>query len=109
MLRFSIRHLLILTTLCGMLLAGYLRYRHLEEKAQEHLRQAQEVARMRGWLLTVSFNVPQEAWDEYDRQEYLHRQLAENYRQQIWQPWMEITQPDPPLPMFVERGAPAEQ
>jgi hypothetical protein len=101
-IRFSIRHLLILTTLCGLLLAGYVRYRHLEEHAQEHLRQAQEVARRRGWLLTVSFHVPQEAWDDYDRREHLHQRLAAEYRQQIWRPWMEITQPEPPLPMIVD-------
>src|SRR5215211_2297311 len=98
-MRFTIRHLLIFTTLCGLMLAGYLRYRHLEEQAREHLRQAQAVAQSRGRLLSYSFEVPQKAWDEYDRQERLHRQIAENYRQQIWQPWIEITQPDPPLPM----------
>jgi hypothetical protein len=101
-MRFSLRHLLIFTTLCGVLCAGYVRSRNLEARAEEHLRQAQIVAETRGRLLTYSFDVPQYAWDDYARQESLHRQIAAEFREQIWRPWVKITQPEKPLPMLVD-------
>jgi hypothetical protein len=108
MMRFSLRHLLIFTTLCGVLFAGYARHRTLEERAQHHLRQAQAVAQARGRLLSYSFDVPQSAWDDYDLQESLHRQIAADYRQQIWQPWVTITQPERPLATWVETPSTSE-
>lgn len=101
-MRFSLRHLLIFTTFCGVFFAGYVRYRNLEERAHEHLRQARAVAQARNTLLSYSFDVPQYAWDDYDRQASLHRQIAADHRQQIWRPWTKITQPEKPLPMWVE-------
>jgi len=100
--RYNLRQLLLFTTLCGVLCAGYVRYCTLEARAEEHLRQAQAVADARGRLLSYSFHVPQFAWDDYDRQERLHRQIAAEYREQIWRPWVTITQPEKPLPILVE-------
>jgi hypothetical protein len=95
-MRFSLRHLLIFTTLCGVLCAGYVRYRHLEGQAQQHLRQADAAADARDMLLNTrsgSGFFLTTAWADYDRQESLHRQIAAEYRQQIWRPWVKITQP----------------
>lgn len=99
-MRYSLRHLLIFTTFCALICAGYVRYRHLEDRAQLHERQAQTVAQHRGKLLTYSFHVPQSAWDDLDRQESLHKQIATDYRQQVWRPWVKITQPEKPLAMW---------
>ena len=107
-MRFSLRHLLIFITLCGVLCAGYVRYRQLEEREQKHLRQAQAVADARNRLLSYSFDVPQYAWDDYDRQESLHRQIAAEYREQIWRPWVRITQPEPPLATWPEVSLPTQ-
>lgn len=102
-MRFSLRHLLIFTTFCGVLCAGYVRYRHLEGQAQEHLRQAQAVAEARIMSAAYTGYWLPTAWDDYDRQESLHRQIAAEYRQQIWRPWVKITEPVKPLPMWVEK------
>jgi hypothetical protein len=103
MFRFTIRHLLIVTTLVAVALGvGVQHCWRTDKLARLHARQAQLVAEGRGHLLTMSFHVPQHAWDEYDRQERLHLQLANEYRQKIWRPWLSVTRPSPPLPIEIE-------
>ena len=103
MFRFTIRGLLVVTTLVAIALAvGVQHCWRMDKLARLHARQAELVAQRRGRLLTMSFNVPQQAWDEYDRQERLHQQLAGEYRQKIWRPWLPVTRPSPPLPIEVE-------
>ena len=103
MFRFTIRGLLIVTTLVAVALAiGVQHSWRMDKLACQHTRQAQLVAQRREHLLTVSFDVPQHAWDEYDQQERLHLQLADEYRQKIWRPWESVTRPSPPLPIEVE-------
>ena len=101
-LQFRIRTLLLLTALIAAVLAGYVRQRRLEGMARLHQCQAELVAKHRQWLHSVSFHVPEEEWSKIDDRERMHQQIAAEYRQQIWRPWVRITRPDPPLPIQVE-------
>ncbi len=101
-LQFRIRTLLILTALIAVVLAGYVRQGRLERMARMHVRQAELVAKHRQWLYSVSFHVPEEEWTKIDERERLHQQIAAEYRQQIWRPWVRITQPVPPLAIQIE-------
>lgn len=101
-LQFRLRTLLLLTALISVGLAGYVRQRRLEGLARMHVRQAELVAEHRLWLYSVSFHVPEGEWAKIDLQEAQHRQLAAEYRQKIWRPWVRITQPVPPLPIQIE-------
>jgi hypothetical protein len=101
-LQYRLRTLLLLTALVAVVLAGYVRQRRLEGMARMHLRQAELVAEHRQWLYSVSFMVPQVEWAKIDERERLHRQIAGEYRQQIWRPWVRISQPDPPLAIQIE-------
>jgi hypothetical protein len=103
-LQFRIRTLLLLTALIAVVLAGYVRQRRLEGMARFYQRQAELVAEHRQWLNSVSFHVPQEEWAKIDERERLHQQIAAEYRQKVWRPWLRITRPNPPLPIHVEKG-----
>ena len=106
MFRFTIRGLLLLTAVVALTLALSLQhYARMERLARLHARQAQLVAQHRGFLLSASFDVPQQAWNELDRQEQAHQQLASEYRQKIWRPWLQVTQLSPPLTIQVESTA----
>ena len=103
MFRFTIRGLLIVTTLVAVALAvGVQHCWRMNKLAHLHARQAQLVGQRREQLLSVSFDLPQHAWDEFDRQERLHLRLADEYRLRIWCPWLSVTRPSPPLPIEVD-------
>lgn len=102
MFRFTTRQLLLATTIVAVVLAGYLRYDRLERIARGHERQAELVAESREVLSSVSTFAFVQDWPDYDRQERLHQQLAREYRQKIWRPWMRVTQPSPPLSIQIE-------
>src|SRR5688572_22548459 len=103
MFRFSLRSLLLLTAVVAASLAVAVRHSsRMHRLARQHDQQAVLVAEQIALLQSVSFDVPQHAWDEYDRQERLHLQLAVEYRQKAWRPWLPITKPSPPLPIQVE-------
>lgn len=103
MFRFSIRSLLILTTLVAIALAVAIgHYTRMQRLSRLHLRQAVLVAEHRGKLLSYSFHVPQSAWDQLDEQQQLHLQLSYEYRRKSWRPWQPITQPPKPLPILIE-------
>jgi hypothetical protein len=103
MFRFSIRSLLIVTTLIAVALAVGLHGWRMEKLARLHTREAELVAQRRATLLTTSVIPirPHLAWEEYDRQERWHLQLASEYRQRVWRPWLSVTRPSPPLPIEV--------
>ena len=102
MFRFSIRSLLVVTALVGVTLGLGAHYWRWERLAALHTRQAELVAGWRNQLFSVSFDVPDSAWQEIDRQEAEHQRLAKDYRRKIWQPWLAVTPPPKPLPIQVE-------
>lgn len=101
-MRYRLRTLLGLAMLVAITIGVWSEhYRRMDKLARLHSRQADLVAEQIQFLNSVSFNVPQEAWAEYDRQEQLHRQLAIDYRRKIWRPWLRVAEPNPPLPIEV--------
>jgi hypothetical protein len=103
MFRFRIRSLLILTTVVAIALAVAINhYSRMQRLSRLHLRQAVLVAEHRAFLLSCSFDVPQQEWLKIDEQEQMHRQLSDEYRLKRWRPWQRITQPPMSLPILIE-------
>jgi hypothetical protein len=103
MFRFSIRSLLVLTALVAIGLAlGLAHHARMQRLSRLHARQAVLVAEHRNFLLSCSFEVPQIEWIKIDDRERMHRQLAEEYRDKSWRPWVRITEPPMALPIQIE-------
>lgn len=103
MFRFSIRSLLVLTTLVAIGLALALAHHaRMQRMSRLHARQAVLVAEHRSFLLSCSFDVPQIEWIKIDQQERMHQQLADDYREKSWRPWVRITEPPMALPILIE-------
>src|SRR5262245_56512186 len=100
---FTIRSLLLLTAIVGLALALFMQhFWRMERLAKLHARQAEFVVARRDQLNRASFDVPDTAWLEFERQELEHRRLTNEYRRKIWQPWLYVRPPTPPLPIQVE-------
>lgn len=104
MFRFSIRSLLVLTTLVAIGLALAISYHaRMQRLSRLHARQAVLVAEHRNFLLSCSFDVPQGEWIKIDEQERMHQQLTDEYREKSWRLWVRITEPPAALPILIEK------
>jgi hypothetical protein len=107
MFRFNIRSLLILTTVVAIALAVAINhYSRMQRLSRLHARQAKLVADHRNFLLSCSFDVPQQEWVKIDEQEQTHRQLADEYLMKSWRPWQPVPQPPRSLPILIEEELP---
>lgn len=93
--QFSLRTLLIVMTVAAMLTA---RIAYVRRMADYHAAETKRLQQHRMWLLTVSFHTPQVEWQRLDDMEARHSDLASQYQQATWRPWMIVHESQSPLP-----------